>query len=152
MYEVTHCRGNHCRLAPPLLYAAEHPIRDIYVGGAGRALSVASFLTPRMTESAMERCSPRNRKIIRVRVHTQDSISPRVCCSSAVDIRATSPKAVSTLGVRYIRSLSEDCLPRASGWLTQRREGFVAMERKGMRIKILRSLRPSCPRVLQLLS
>jgi short-subunit dehydrogenase len=41
-------------VAEAILYAAEHPIRDIYVGGAGRALSVASFLTPRITDKAME--------------------------------------------------------------------------------------------------
>lgn len=41
-------------VAEAILYAAEHPIRDIFVGGAGRALSVASFLTPRITDKAME--------------------------------------------------------------------------------------------------
>lgn len=41
-------------VAEAILYAAEHPTRDIYVGAAGRALSVASFLTPRMTDKAME--------------------------------------------------------------------------------------------------
>ena len=33
-------------VAEAILYAAAHPIRDIYVGAAGRALSMASFLTP----------------------------------------------------------------------------------------------------------
>jgi len=41
-------------VAEAILYAAAHPIRDIYVGAAGRALSMASFLTPRMTDKAME--------------------------------------------------------------------------------------------------
>jgi short-subunit dehydrogenase len=41
-------------VAEAILYAAEHPIRDIYVGGAGRALSVASFLTPRGTDKFMD--------------------------------------------------------------------------------------------------
>lgn len=41
-------------VAEAILYAAEHPIRDIYVGGAGRALSVAGFLSPRITDKAME--------------------------------------------------------------------------------------------------
>jgi hypothetical protein len=41
-------------VAEAILYAAEHPIRDIYVGGAGRALSVASFLTPRVTDRFMD--------------------------------------------------------------------------------------------------
>jgi hypothetical protein len=41
-------------VAEAILYAAEHPIRDIYVGGAGRALSVASFLSPRGTDMYMD--------------------------------------------------------------------------------------------------
>jgi short-subunit dehydrogenase len=41
-------------VAEAILYAAEHPIRDIYVGGAGRALTVAGFLTPRVTDKVME--------------------------------------------------------------------------------------------------
>ena len=41
-------------VAEAILYAAEHPTRDIYVGGAGRALSVASFLTPRVTDKFMD--------------------------------------------------------------------------------------------------
>jgi short-subunit dehydrogenase len=41
-------------VAEAILYAAEHPIRDIYVGGASRALSVASFLTPRVTDKFMD--------------------------------------------------------------------------------------------------
>jgi short-subunit dehydrogenase len=41
-------------VAEAILYAAENPIRDIYVGGAGRGLSVASFLVPRLTDRVME--------------------------------------------------------------------------------------------------
>ena len=41
-------------VAEAILYAAEHPIRDIYVGGASRALSVGSFLAPRITDKVME--------------------------------------------------------------------------------------------------
>jgi len=41
-------------VAEAILYAAENPIRDIYVGGAGRGLSVASFLAPRLTDRVME--------------------------------------------------------------------------------------------------
>lgn len=41
-------------VAEAILYAAEHPIRDIYVGGVSRALSVGSFLTPRVTDKIME--------------------------------------------------------------------------------------------------
>lgn len=41
-------------VAEAILYAAEHPVRDIYVGAAGRALSVGSFLTPRVTDKFME--------------------------------------------------------------------------------------------------
>jgi short-subunit dehydrogenase len=41
-------------VAEAILYAAEHPIRDIYVGGASRALNIGSFLTPRITDKVME--------------------------------------------------------------------------------------------------
>ena len=41
-------------VAEAILYAAEHPVRDIYVGGAGRALTVGAFVAPRLTDKAME--------------------------------------------------------------------------------------------------
>lgn len=40
-------------VAEAILYAAEHPIRDIYVGGAGRALTVGAFVAPRLTDKVM---------------------------------------------------------------------------------------------------
>jgi short-subunit dehydrogenase len=41
-------------VAEAILYAAENPVRDLYVGGAGKALSVASFIAPRLTDKVME--------------------------------------------------------------------------------------------------
>lgn len=41
-------------VAGAILYASENPVRDVFVGGAGKALSVASFLAPRMTDKVME--------------------------------------------------------------------------------------------------
>ena len=41
-------------VAEAILYAAEHPIRDIYVGGAGRALTVGAFIAPGLTDKVME--------------------------------------------------------------------------------------------------
>lgn len=41
-------------VAESILYAAEHPVRDIYVGGAGRALTVGAFVAPGLTDKAME--------------------------------------------------------------------------------------------------
>ena len=41
-------------VAEAILYAAERPIRDVYVGGAGRALSVGAFVAPRLTDKAMD--------------------------------------------------------------------------------------------------
>ncbi|HXT61543.1 MAG TPA: SDR family oxidoreductase [Pyrinomonadaceae bacterium] len=41
-------------VAEAILYAAENPTRDIYVGGASRALSLAGFVTPRGTDKVME--------------------------------------------------------------------------------------------------
>jgi len=41
-------------VAEAILYAAERPIRDIYVGGAGRALALGAFVAPGLTDKAME--------------------------------------------------------------------------------------------------
>lgn len=41
-------------VAEAILYAAEHPVRDIYVGAAGRGLSVGAFVAPGLTDKAME--------------------------------------------------------------------------------------------------
>ena len=41
-------------VAEAILYAAEHPVRDIYVGAAGRLLTFAAFMTPRLTDKVME--------------------------------------------------------------------------------------------------
>ena len=41
-------------VAEAILYAAENSIRDIYVGGAGRALTIGAFVAPGLTDKAME--------------------------------------------------------------------------------------------------
>jgi hypothetical protein len=41
-------------VADAILYAAEHPVRDLYVGAAGWALSTAAFVAPRLVDKAME--------------------------------------------------------------------------------------------------
>jgi NAD(P)-dependent dehydrogenase (short-subunit alcohol dehydrogenase family) len=41
-------------VAEAILYAAEHPIRDIYVGGGGRALTVGAFVAPALTDKVMQ--------------------------------------------------------------------------------------------------
>ena len=41
-------------VAEAILYAAENPMRDVYVGGAGKALSIASFIAPSLTDKVME--------------------------------------------------------------------------------------------------
>lgn len=41
-------------VAEAILYAAENPVRDIYVGAAGRALAVGAFVSPRLTDKVME--------------------------------------------------------------------------------------------------
>src|SRR5690606_5417026 len=53
------------RLPPPvyapelaaraILYAAEHPVRDLYVGGAGRMMSLMGIMAPRLTDRILER-------------------------------------------------------------------------------------------------
>lgn len=41
-------------VAEAILFAAEHPVRDLYVGGAGKALATAAFLVPRLVDKVME--------------------------------------------------------------------------------------------------
>jgi len=41
-------------VAEAILFAAEHPVRDLYVGGAGKALATAAFLAPRLLDKVME--------------------------------------------------------------------------------------------------
>jgi short-subunit dehydrogenase len=40
-------------VAKAILYAAEHPVRDVVVGSAGKVLSLASVLAPRLTDALM---------------------------------------------------------------------------------------------------
>jgi short-subunit dehydrogenase len=41
-------------VAEAILFAAEHPVRDLFVGGAGKALATAAFLAPRLVDKVME--------------------------------------------------------------------------------------------------
>lgn len=42
-------------VAETILYCAEHAVRDVFVGGGGKALSVAGEAAPRLTDIMMER-------------------------------------------------------------------------------------------------
>jgi short-subunit dehydrogenase len=42
-------------VAEAVLYAAENPVRDLYVGGAAKALSMAGYYAPNLTDKYMER-------------------------------------------------------------------------------------------------
>ena len=42
-------------VAEAILYAAENSVRDLYVGGAAKALSMASYYAPNLTDKYMER-------------------------------------------------------------------------------------------------
>ncbi|MDB5295426.1 MAG: short-chain dehydrogenase [Phycisphaerales bacterium] len=42
-------------VAETILYAAEHPVRDLFVGGAGKAFQVMEHVVPRATDKFMER-------------------------------------------------------------------------------------------------
>lgn len=42
-------------VAEAILYAAEHPVRDLYVGGAAKALAMAGYWAPSLTDKFMER-------------------------------------------------------------------------------------------------
>jgi hypothetical protein len=41
-------------VAKAILYAAEHPKREIYVGAAGKLLATAAYQTPRLLDKVME--------------------------------------------------------------------------------------------------
>jgi hypothetical protein len=41
-------------VAEAILYAAEHPVRDLFVGSAGKVLSTAAALAPRLVDKFME--------------------------------------------------------------------------------------------------
>jgi short-subunit dehydrogenase len=42
-------------VAEAILYAAEHPARDLYIGSQAKALAIIGRLAPRLTDKAMER-------------------------------------------------------------------------------------------------
>ena len=42
-------------VAETILYAAEHPVRDLFVGGAGKAFQMMEHAAPRATDKLMER-------------------------------------------------------------------------------------------------
>lgn len=42
-------------VAEAILYAAENPVRDLYVGGAAKAISMAGYYAPNTTDKFMER-------------------------------------------------------------------------------------------------
>jgi short-subunit dehydrogenase len=42
-------------VAEAILYAAEHPARDLYIGSQAKALAILGRLAPRLTDKAMER-------------------------------------------------------------------------------------------------
>jgi short-subunit dehydrogenase len=42
-------------VAETILYAVEHPVRDMFVGSAGKAFSVAEKIAPRLTDLMMEK-------------------------------------------------------------------------------------------------
>jgi hypothetical protein len=42
-------------VAEAILYAAENPVRDLFVGGGAKALSMAGYYAPNLTDKFMER-------------------------------------------------------------------------------------------------
>lgn len=46
-------------VADAVLHAAQHPMRDLTVGGGGRALALMSSVAPRLTDRLLERAAPR---------------------------------------------------------------------------------------------
>lgn len=42
-------------VARAILHAAEHPVRDLYVGGAGRMMSLMGIMAPRLTDYVVEK-------------------------------------------------------------------------------------------------
>jgi NAD(P)-dependent dehydrogenase (short-subunit alcohol dehydrogenase family) len=48
-------------VADCVLYAAEHPVRDLYAGGAGRMMSATQSLAPRLMDALLSRAVPLER-------------------------------------------------------------------------------------------
>lgn len=46
-------------VAKAVLHAAEHPVRDLYVGGGGRLVALSERIAPRLTDRVMESVFPR---------------------------------------------------------------------------------------------
>jgi NAD(P)-dependent dehydrogenase (short-subunit alcohol dehydrogenase family) len=44
-----------CVVADCVLYAAEHPVRDLFAGGAGKAMAMNQFMAPALMDAAMAR-------------------------------------------------------------------------------------------------
>lgn len=53
--------------AAAILHAAEHPVRDITVGGAGRVLTMSQFISPAFTEWALAKWAIRGQRTERVK-------------------------------------------------------------------------------------
>jgi hypothetical protein len=42
-------------VAETILYCCEHPERDVFIGGGGKAISTSGYMAPRLTDRLMER-------------------------------------------------------------------------------------------------
>jgi NAD(P)-dependent dehydrogenase (short-subunit alcohol dehydrogenase family) len=47
-------------VAACVVYAAEHPVRDLFAGGAGKQMALSQFLAPRFTDAAMGKATIRS--------------------------------------------------------------------------------------------
>jgi len=113
-------------VAEAILYAAEHPMRDIYVGGASRMMSAIGKFFPSVADRVVGPQMHRAQRSTEPAEERQDALwhsgdpveggdSPRVCSSSLYTDLTTRWKGVACAGLGAAATLVilSHCLPKA---------------------------------------
>lgn len=113
-------------VAEAILYAAEHPMRDIYVGGASRMMSAIGKFLPSVADRVVGPQMHRAQRSTEPAEERQDALwhsgdpveggdSPRVCSSSLYTDLTTRWKGVACAGLGAAATLVilSHCLPKA---------------------------------------
>ena len=115
-------------VADAILHAAEHPVRDVYVGGAARALSAFGQAMPRLADRVLGPQMNRAQRSRRPAMERDDALwhsgqpveggrTPNVCPGSLYTDLSTRWKGVACagLGTAALLVVLSHCLPNARG-------------------------------------